>query len=297
MLCAFFVVDARNYIFLLSRDIFHGIFDYIFFVAIQEPTSETDIRSLVYTCRQIRPMIREVCRARIPDRIIMKLRSNESEDMKMAVFWSFIHQIPSNAIYAGSFALWLIELFEDRRERNPVPYCIDVFLEQHTHTTIGVIDVDTNTEKMLRIANFAIVIGEFVTKIQDVFGYRMSSVHKEEPSIPQMVSVIEQYKEQQATTNNDLRVALPMLDLLDLVSIQDGTFYRYDINLPRIFPIARLSFKMKAYDDEHAVRSLVSTSDIDVCRIVFVHRKIHLELHTEEESKKNIRQYYDYYNR
>ena len=297
MLCAFFVVDARNYLFLLSRDMLHGIFDYIFFVAIQESASETDIRSLVYTCRQIRPIIRQLYTSKIPYRSIMDINSNESQDMKEAVFWSFIEQIPSDAIYAGSFVLWLVELSKDRREGNSVPYCIDVFLEQHVHTTMGVIDVSTNSRKMLRIANFAIVICEFVTKIKHMFGYQMSSVHEEYPSIEHIMSVIEQYKQQQPTTNNNLRVALPMLDVLDSVSIQDGAYYKYDMRLPRIFPITQVSFRMKTYDDEHAVQSLVSTFDIDICRIGFVDRKMLLIFDAQEESKRKIRQYYDYYNR
>ena len=272
----------------------YDIMDYIFFIGIQESASDTDLRAMLYTCREIRPIIKRLCRSRIPDNGIMNIQSNISEDIKLALFWTFIQQIPSRAIFAGSFALWLVELTEDLRERNWVPYGIDVFLEQHAHTTIKVIDVFTDSEKILRVSNFVFLICEFVSKIQDMFGYRISSVHGEDRSIANIISITEQYKQRQRTTKNDLRVALPMLNMLDLLSIQDGAFYRYDISLPGIFPITNLSFKMKTYKDEHEVRSVVSTFDINVCRIGFVHRKIFLEFHAEDEIKKDIRKYYDY---
>lgn len=294
MLCAFFVVDVRNYLFLLSGDMVYEIMDYIFIIAIQESTSETDLRAMLFTCRQIRPIIWRLCRSRIPDKGIMNIQSNVNEDMKLALFWSFMQQIPSKAIFAGSFVLWLVESSEDRRDRHWVPYDIDVFLEQQADTTIKVIDVVTNSEKILQVSNFAFLICEFVSKIQDMFGYQISSVHGEDLSISNIITVTKQYRQRQIIIKNELRIALPMLNMLDLLSIQNGAFYKYDISLPEIFPITRLSFKMKSYQDEDAVRSVVSTFDINVCRIRFVHRKILLEFHAEDEIKKDIRKYYDY---
>ena len=267
------------------------VLDYIFCIRIEESADVTDFRALLYTCKNIEPVIRRLCRSRIPDNAINFSDSDVTEDIKLAIFWSVLHQAPSSAIFAGSFALWLFQLSEDRR--NWMPHHIDVLLEYEADRTIKVIDVTTNSEKDLQIPIFCVLIFNFVKKVRKLFGYGITSWHENDPSIENIMAVTEHYLHEDKTK---LRGALPMLNLLDLLSIEDRDYYRYDMRLPRTFPISKISFMMKkgsAQGDVHALRCLVNIYDIDICRIGFVlqkqHRKFFLDFQAEDEIK-NIKQ-------
>lgn len=99
----------------------------------KDTTNVTDIRALLYTCRYMEPIITQLCRSKIPHNCIINPDSNGSEDIKNAVFWSFLQQVPSSGIFAGSFPLWLFESTEERRKW--MPNNIDVFF--YNNTLIG----------------------------------------------------------------------------------------------------------------------------------------------------------------
>ena len=94
-----------------------------------------------------------------------------------------------------------------------------------------------------------------------------------------------------------LRSAIPMLNLLEILSIKNGAYFKYAMRLPGIFPITNLTFVMInfwAHNDVHSIRSLVTTFYINVCRIGFViqkhQQKLFLDFQVEEEIKKSIKE-------
>ena len=109
--------------------------------------------------------------------------------------------------------------------------------------------------------------------MKKLYEYNTSSLYEDDPSIEKIMDITEHYLRQD---KSKLRSAIPMLNLLELLSIKDDAYFKYAMRLPGIFPITNLTFVMKnswAHNDVYSIRSLVTTFDINVFRIGFVIQK------------------------
>lgn len=127
--------------------------------------------------------------------------------------------------------------------------------------------------------------------MEKLYEYKISSYYEDDPSTEKIMDITAHYLRQD---KSKLRSSIPMLNLLEILSIKNGAYFKYAMRLPGIFPITNLTFVMINSWDVHSIRSLVTTFDINVCRIGFViqkhQQKLFLDFQVEQEVKKSIKE-------